>query len=180
MPIDEGYKKREGEDYYKVDESRYCREILAYIKMMLGHYGKYIAGNPEDEARVKRSVYIDLAIIFLLDKDAFYGDKHHFWDKQFITQKLRQYTPELSATDEEINESLERSVIRKRLVVRDFINFNNIWVRKWIFNDNYVQPPEKSPNTSQTQSPYTPPSSGENNLFESEEFRKLKDELDKL
>lgn len=152
----------------KVDELRYYKENYKHLKNKFAHFGKFIAGNPQDEAYIKRLADIDFAIIYLLDKDAFYADKHHFCSQQLITEKLRQFRPDLSVTNEELRDSLRRSVDRKRLVVQSFINDYKVLVTKWVYNEKYVQPAEKSL------------SSGEQNPFESEEFMKLKEETDKF
>jgi hypothetical protein len=161
-----------------VNEVRYYKENLAYLKRMFAHYGKYIPGNEEDESKVKRIADIDLAIIYLMYEDAFYNEDFHFWDQKLITQKLMLFRPDLNITDKEISEALKRNTDKKRLYGHGFVN-GTVIVNKWKYNESYKQPPEKSSSGSQ-KPPSNVSSSGEKNPFESEDYKKLKDELDKL
>ncbi len=149
----------------KIDEALYYKHVTEYIKMMSEHEGIYHPGNPEEEQLVKRKADTDFAIIYLMDT-VFYDGTHHFKDRIFINENLRQYRPDL--TDEEITDSLERCVTKQRLVVRNFKNDRTgIWILKWVFNDNYTQGIPKP--TCRIIDP-----------LESEEFRKKFEKIAKL
>lgn len=163
----------------KVDEVRYFKENLEYLKAQLAQFGHYTAGNPENEAEIKRTAAIDFALIYLMFEDAFYNGKFHFYDQYMVAKQLRTFRPDLSLTDDEITDSLRRCTDRKRLFAKEFMSDFHGLVMKFVYNVNYWQPPEKSPG-SQNPPPYTPPSFGEPNPFSSDEFRKLQDEFDKL
>jgi hypothetical protein len=152
----------------KINENQYNQENFEDLKKQF----------PKDEA--KRKAKIDFTVICLMFEDAFYNGKFNWYEQWKIAQQLRKFNPDLAVTDEEITYSLKRCSDRKRLVVKNFFNDARGWLTKWVYNIYFMQPPEKSPSASQTQPPYTPPSSGEQNPFESEEYKKLKDELDNL
>jgi hypothetical protein len=149
----------------KPDEVLYYKKNVEYIKMMLAHVGKYHPGNPEEEILVQRKANIDFAIIYLLDT-VFYENNHHFRDRGFIAENLRNHKLEMNITDEDITDSLERSVVRQRLVVRSFPNDLKGWVTKWIYNDNYQQSVPK-------------PTPKEKDPFDNDEFRKKFEEIKK-